>query len=215
MALVTEKSIFLHVPKACGMWVRHAFKVNKIVTEELGEQHSHFPELLRFKPPEFFQKRFVFAFVRHPLTWYQSRWAFRMKTGWKARHPLDYNCASNHFSDFVDRLINYKPDGWFSWECRMFIDQSPRPLDFIGRCESLVDDTIKALQMANEQFSEKLVRSIPRINDSDLDGKSSKFWAPYSRPLANRVMAVEHEVMNRYYADGQFDVDGLIANCPY
>lgn len=197
------------------MFIRHVFKICKIQHTELGEQHSHFPEIGRYQPPEFFKDKFLFSFVRHPLTWYQSRWAFRVKNGWKAQHPLDYNCASNDFRVFVDRVLKYKPSGWFTWECQSFIDQCPRPIDFVGRTENLVEDTIKALTMAGEKFNPAMVRSCPRVNDSDMDGKSSKFWATYDKKLLKRVLAVESEVVNRYYPDFQLDQKSLVGPRPY
>lgn len=215
MALATDKSIFLHVPKAGGMWIRHVFKVCRIPYAELGEQHSHFPEIARHQPPEFFKNKFIFSFVRHPLTWYQSRWAFRVKHGWKPQHPLDFNCASNDFRIFVDNVLKYRPSGWFTWECQSFIDQCPRPIDFVGRVENIVDDTIHALTMAGEKFSTNAVRNCPRVNDSDMDGKPSKFWATYDEKLARRVMAVESEVINRYYVDSSLDPKSLCNQCPY
>ncbi len=215
MALVTDKSVFLHVPKCAGCTIRHAFKVCRIKHEEIGEQHSHFPELLTHRPEEFWKSRFLFSFVRHPLSWYQSRWAFRVKTGWKARHPLDYNCASNDFPVFVNNLLRYKPDGWFAWECRMFIDNCPKKIDFVGRSETVVDDLVTALTMAGEKFSERLIRTMPRVNDSDMGGHSSKHWARYDPTLAKRVMAVEREVIDRYYAGFEFNPNDLCGPRPY
>jgi hypothetical protein len=215
VALATDKSVFLHIPKCCGIWIRHAFRVLKIPHVEIGDQHSHFPELFRYRSPQFFQDRFLFAFVRHPLTWYQSRWAFRVKNGWRAQHPLDYNCASNDFPTFVDNLLRYKPDGWFTWECRMFIDNCPKPIDFVGHAERLVDDFITALTLAGERVVEKAICAIPRLNDSDMDGKPSRFWAPYDNKLMRRVQAVERVVIDRYYADFEFNPRNLVGPRPY
>lgn len=215
MALVTDRCVFLHIPKCSGIWIRHVFKVCKIPHIELGEQHSHFPEIARYQPEQFFKDRLLFSFVRHPLTWYQSRWAFRVKHGWKAQHPLDYNCASNDFRTFVDNVLRYKPSGWLTWECQSFIDQCPRPIDFVGRMENIVEDTIKVLTMAGEKFSAAAVRSCPRVNDSDMDGKSSKYWAPYNELLAKRVMAVESEVIARYYSGFDFNPKSLYHPRPY
>ena len=203
MALVTDKSVFLHVPKCAGMLIRHAFHACKIPHEELGDQHSHFPELFKHRPPPFFKQRKVFAFIRHPLPWYQSRWAFRMKHGWQLRHPLDYNCASNDFRVFVHNCLNYKPDGWFTWECRSYIDGAAaalgRPIDFVGRSERAIDDLECFLELAGEKFNPKVLRNLARVNDSDLDGRPSGFFATYTEDLLRRVVVAEAEVINRYY----------------
>lgn len=214
MALVTDRLVFLHIPKCAGIFFRHIFKVCGIAHTEIGQQHAHFPELLSYRQADFFDQRKIIAFVRHPLTWYQSRWTFRVKHGWKAQHPLDFNCASNSFPQFVDNLLRYKPDGWFSWECKMFIGSAPK-IDFVGRTENLVDDAITALELAGEKFSTNAIRSMPRINDSDLDGKSSSYWATYTESLMRRVMAVEHEVISKYYYDYPIDPNSLCRPRPY
>jgi len=215
MALSTDKSIFLHIPKTSGVWIRHAYKVCKIACSEIGEQHSHFPLLSKYQPPEYYNDRLIYTFVRHPLTWYQSRWAFRVKHGWRAQHPLDYNCASNDFVTFVENALRYKPDGWVTEEFCNYIDSVPRMIDFVGRCEYLVTDMVKVLTLAGETFSENGIRSIPRINDSDMDGHSSKYWAKYTPKLIDRVMAVESEVIRRYYNDYAIDPNTLCGECPY
>lgn len=215
MALATDRSIFLHIPKTAGVLIRHIFKICKISYTELGEQHSHFPEILRYQSPEFFKDRFLFSFIRHPLTWYQSRWAFRVKHGWKAQHPLDYNCASNDFHTFVENVLSYKPTGWLTWECQSFIDQCPRPIDFVGRVENLIEDIITVLTLAGEKFNPNTIKNCPRVNDSDMDGKSSKYWAVYTEKLAKRVLAVESEVINKYYSGFSLDFKSLCGPRPY
>lgn len=214
MALATDKSLFLHIPKTGGIWIRHVFKVCGIPYYEISDQHAHFPHLLNYQSEQFYKDHYIFTFIRHPLTWYQSRWAFRVKHGWRAQHPLDFNCASNDFHVFIENVLNYKPNGWVTWEYLNYIDLAPK-IDFVGKMENLVDDTIYALRSAGEKFSENAVRSIPRINDSDMDGKSSKYWAIYTLELANRVMAVESEIIRRYYYNTNFNPNILCGPCPY
>ena len=215
MALATDKLVFLHIPKTAGMFLRHVFKVCNIVHYEIGDQHAHFPYLSSLNPKEFYDSRLVFTFIRHPLTWYQSRWAFRVKHGWRAQHPLDYNCMSNDFHVFLENVIRYKPNGWVTWEYCNYIDTVPSGIDFIGRLENLVDDTIKVLRLAGETFSENAVRSIPKINDSDMDGKSSKYWATYTPKLLDRISALDGEIIRRYYSDYKIDPNILCHPRPY
>lgn len=208
MALATDKLLFLHIPKTAGVWIRQAFKALNIHHYEIGHWHSHFPynstttRLYEYKPIEFYKDKFIFTFVRHPLSWYQSRWAFRMKQGWRAsHHPLDFHCASNDFCRFVENALAYRPSGWVTEEYMNFIATPPKRLDFIGRTENLIDDFIMALNLAGDSVDEKILRSMPRVNDSDMDGYSSKHWARYTRDLADRVMNVESVIINRFYND--------------
>lgn len=199
MALITDKCLFLHIPKTGGYFVRQAFKSCKISCQEIGGEHDHFPHLLKLKPKEFWQSKFVFAFVRHPLSWYQSRWAFRMKHGWKPTHELDFNCASNNFDTFCRNVVNYKPSGWVSWEYKMYIEQCPKKCDFIGKTENIVEDTISAFRLAGEKFSEKIIRSIGKVNDSNLDDKLPSYWASYSDELRDMIINTECDAINKYY----------------
>lgn len=215
MALATDRSVFLHIPKTAGMFVRAVFDACGIAYEELGHQHAHFPQILQGKPKEFFEKRFLFTFVRHPLTWYQSRWAFRVKKGWITAHPIDFYCASNDFRTFVRNVLAYEPTGWYSRECRTFIDSAPRKLDFIGHSENALEDCILALQLAGEKFDPATIRNMPRVNDSDMDGYPSKYWAVYNPALAKKVLAAEKDVITRYYSDFTLDIASMCGTQPY
>jgi hypothetical protein len=200
MALILPKSMFLHIPKTGGIWVRNAIKKADIDTFEYGEQHSHFDELLKYRDKQFYENRFIFTFIRHPLSWYQSRWAFRMKHGWQMRHPLDFNCASNNFCEFVKNCIEYKPAGWVSWLYGSFINKVPGEV-FVGKQENLSGDLISALHDAGEIFDEQLITDTDRANVSDMYGKSSKDTAVYTVDLIDKVLDVEKSVINKYYSD--------------
>jgi len=199
MALVTDKSLFLHIPKTGGQFVRQAFKSCGIKYTEIAGEHDHFPYLLKFKDKQFWQNKFIFAFVRHPLSWYQSRWAFRVKYGWKVQHELDFNCFSNNFETFCRNSAKYRPNGWVSWEYKIYIEQCPKPCDFVGKTENLINDTIMAFRLAGEKFSEKTIRNIGIINDSSMDGKSSSYWAKYTPNLESLMASVESDAISKYY----------------
>ena len=61
------------------------------------------------------------------------------------------------------------------------------------------DDLIKALSEAGETFNKDCLNNIPKTNDSDLDGYPPKHWARYTKILADKVMAVESDVIRKYY----------------
>lgn len=200
MALVTEKMLFLHIPKCAGMWIRQVFSSLDIKHWEIGDQHTRFPQLLDYHDKSFYDNKFIFLFVRHPIYWYQSRWAFRMKHGWRpTHHPLDYSCMSNNFEVFMQNVLDYKPNGWATYEFCNYIDTCPSVPDFIGRVEYLIDDMINALEMAGEKCDRTVINSLPKINDSDLDDKPPKYWAKYTLELYNSVIAADQEIIRRYY----------------
>lgn len=208
--LIDDKAVFLHVPKTGGTWFRHAMSQNGIKFEEIGEQHNHFPYILNLMPNGFYDDKFIFAFVRHPLTWYQSRWVFRAQHGWHLEHPLDFNCASNDFLDFLDRVFAYKPTGWLTHLYGMYINEIPNDIDFVGHTETLADDCVKVLKMIGVKFDEEKFRGTPRINQSGLDGMPSGYWAKYSSEWLDKVIVMEQTVISRYYVNYDIEAGGFL-----
>ncbi len=198
MALVTAKAVFLHTPKTGGTWIRTAIKECGIDHYEIGDTHSHFPELLQYKSLEFFKKRKIFTFIRHPLTWYQSRWAFRIKTGWQLQHPLDYSCASNDFRQFVRNALKFRPTGWVVSEFERYLNADQLKIE-VGRIEELVPDFISIMKMSGYKVPKSVLSKIPIINDGGLDGRPSGYWARYTPELASEVNMVESKIITQYY----------------
>lgn len=215
MAIATDKCIFLHIPKTGGMWVKYALSVAGIPFYEIGQQHEYFPLIRNHQSPEFFENKLVFTMVRHPILWYQSRWAFRIKHGWQARHPLDWACASNDFHKFVNNVFDFAPHGWCNWLFKQYCEIDRVEIDFIGRTEFLVDDFLKAMKLAGHEVDEQDIRRTAVINSSSMDQIGSKDWAKYSPQLYDRVMTLESSVINRFYHDYQIDPNTLIGPRPY
>lgn len=204
MPLVTDKVCFIHIPKTGGIWVRNMMKHLGLNPIDVGDQHDYFPAVLRLESREFFEKRFVFTIVRHPITWYQSRWAFRVKSGWQSRHPLDWWCASNDFHVFVDNVLKWAPNGWCSWLYNSYANPprekgEPSLVDYVGRFENLEDDFIYAMRQAGHDIDEEKVRNFKAVNSSTMGGFSSNQLARYTPELYNRVIAVENEAIQKYY----------------
>ncbi len=197
MALVGDTWLYLHAPKTAGHAFRHFVAKAGLATRELGGAHACVPELLELEA-DVLVNRTVITFVRHPLTWYQSMWAFRMKNGWQpTKHPLDYHCASNDFCTFVNRTLDWCPVGWVSWQHGEFVGQIPdNHQRFIGRYEDLVDDTLAALAMAGSPIARP--RSV-RVNSSDLAGMRSHELAVYDETTKARVLSAEAELIAAYW----------------
>lgn len=215
MPLVTDKCVFLHIPKTGGVWVKHIMLALGLKPIDMGHQHEHFPAIFRFEPKEFFKDRFVFTMVRHPITWYKSRWAFRVKHGWQSRHPLDWNCATNDFHEFVEKVLKVAPDGWCSSLFNTYTDDDDNLVDFVGKTENLVDDFLQAMRMAGHDVDEDKVRSMAAANSSAMSGLSSSHWAKYTPELFDRVMAAESSLIQRYYWDHEIDPNDHCGPLPY
>ena len=72
MALILQNTRFLHVPKTGGTYATQALQAACEVVEDFRIQGSDHTTLDESPRPELF----TFAFVRHPLTWWQSMWLF-------------------------------------------------------------------------------------------------------------------------------------------
>ena len=216
MAIISDKFVFLHIPKTGGVWATHAMR-QVVPIEMLGDQHNHFPSLLvnSTLTEEWFREKFIFTMVRHPISWYQSRWAFRVKHGWRMEHPLDYHCASNDFHQFVENALEFKPDGWVSWLYNTFIESVPGGIDYVCKLESGVDDLHTALLRSGVQHEKSTLSNLKRVNDSDMGGFPSKYWAKYTQELYDRVIDVESHCINRYYSDYKLNACDYVGERPW
>lgn len=79
MALVLSNSVFIHVRKTGGSWVREAIKACAIPHEENGPYDCEYHAGV-FDLPLFLASRFTFGFVRHPADWIRSAWAWAVIT---------------------------------------------------------------------------------------------------------------------------------------
>lgn len=188
--LIFENAVFLHVPKTGGSWVKAAIRNAGIDAEEYivdGDFHGD----LSYCP---FPDRFVFAFVREPLSLYQSYWRFKMAGAWDPRNPFDMDCGAPTFEAFVENVLRLEP----AWCSRMFEDYVGRTpadeIDFVGRFESLADDLVRALAMTGMSFDETAIRATGPINRSTVSSERAR----WTGDLADRVRASERQAIVRF-----------------
>ncbi len=102
--LLKNGSVFLHVPKTGGTWIKHVLDDLNLIQAPLGHMHSDWERsfwhdklhrdlkvaryLLRRAvgspkaPPRIDPECFKFCFVREPLRWYESYWRFMQSKNW-------------------------------------------------------------------------------------------------------------------------------------
>ena len=182
MAVILPNSVFYHIPKTGGGWIREVFRNACLVHKQFGEVHA---TPLTAPVPE---GRFSFTFVRHPCSLLQSYWVYCMLGGW----PKEID----NFQEFMWRSLEVNP-GRVSRVYRYFVGENQDQVDFIGRQESLTEDLIVALHLAGEDFEEEYVRDVPLINT----GACMLEWAyecRYTPELRRAVVESEKWAMEKF-----------------
>lgn len=200
MAVLLPKSIYIHLMKTGGWSVRNALSRMKLRLGEIGRGHD--PASLL--PPDERAKRFTFVFIRHPLTWYRSYWAYRMQVNWMIVHPrqpitgwqtfgsvLDYECRAYKFETWLRNVLEYVPEGFLSWIYRIYTEG----VDFVGKSESLHRDLCQALTLAGETFLPEVISQTPRRNITNPRFTAA---ATVTQELAERVMAAESYIADHW-----------------
>ena len=192
--LILRNAVFLHVPKTGGTWIKAAIANTGIGYEEYlvdGDPHGD----LSYCPV---RDRFTFAFVREPLSLYQSYWRYKMgrsnmTTDWDARNPFDVKCAAATFEGFVENVLLFEP----AWCSRMFEDYvgpSTDEIDFVGRFECLTRDLGRALHLSRTSFDERAILNTPALNVSTVNSDLAR----WSDALAQRVRRSERDALLRF-----------------
>lgn len=175
-------AVFLHVPKTGGGWVSKVLNELGLAEAPTAIKHAdmahHFGRFYRNSPLAHLKavaadvlsplrsKPFVFCFVRHPVSWYESWFRFmaQPRLDWmtfgRAADPRDWHPTSMlngtgaaDFSDFVLNVIERRPGfvtelfGWYT---------TPE-IDFIGKQENLAEDLVRVLELMDLKFDKDLV----------------------------------------------------------
>lgn len=193
--LITDRILFLHVPKTGGTWVAaalaHAGVAYEPLWTRLGPGSRGHATLAQSSA---YTDRFSIAFVRHPLDLLRSRWAGSVRDGWPDNRLLN-DARSDDFPTFARRVVDLHP-GFMSKRFEEFTGPPDAPVSFVGRYESLVDDLVRALDASGERYDEASLRSLAPRNVSDYVSSPTV----YDRTLAQLVVDSEEDAITRWYA---------------
>ncbi len=195
MPLLLNRSAFLHIPKTGGTWVRNVLSEMGLVRRLLlyrdpalsieGVVPSHHTIIKDEDRPAV-----VFAFVRHPLTWYRSYWAWKSRMfAWNPYNPLDRSCASADFETFVRNVIEVYPDGYLTRAYPFFL----RHCTHAGRFEFLATDLMKILDLAGEPYDAEFIHGFPR----QLCSAEHSRHLRYPADLAFKLMKIEGKICQK------------------
>lgn len=174
-----QLAVFNHVPKTGGTWVRQAFKRFGLRTEMVGMAHQTVIP----------KGEFSFRFVRNPLTWYSSMFAYRQATGWPDQDSFLWSprFRANNLTEFVINVARMFPRGYLT---QLYAESSR--CTFTGKFENLAADTAEVLKRLGKEnlnelysFAGTFVNSVPHQEE-------------LTASMAKMVLRWERKVFERY-----------------
>lgn len=202
--LIDNKILFIHLAKTGGTFFREAINFAGISNKEVGRKHFGWEQLINLFPPDVWKDLTKVAYIRHPITWYRSRWAFGMMSyfGYKIQYmpeAKDHWMAkvwSEDLNLFVENTLREYPRGiateYFD-EMLGGLDDAHKRLSVL-RYENLIHSCAGIIYdlTGNQRILQDL-KSMPRFLDSH------KIHQEISPVLKAEIEAIEYKVIQLYY----------------
>lgn len=155
MAIYLENSMFIHIPKCGGNWVKQMIKNN---VENF--QYDGDPIIDSHNTPD--SDLPTFAFIRSPAYFAHSLWHHRAKKSkwslpftWNNEFELEKNCGDKDYFTFMFNVAE-QTDAVTDYYVK-FIEKYNNVT--LGRTEFLSEDFINILLKFNETFNETEIRN--------------------------------------------------------
>jgi len=188
--LLFRKCRFLCVPKTASEFCTEALSRSCKTVQHSEKHHAGLGTKTGRNLP-------TFGVIRHPVTWYESYWRYRRMKGWKKAHNIDRECRSDDLETFITNVLDAHP-GWLSHYYEIWFGEDLEQLPIVCRYENLLDDLCNTLTQLGEPFNRKKLRGTSNRNVGD----RVKFPAPpLSEELQVRIIAAEHRIISKYYAE--------------
>lgn len=152
---ILPKSKFIHIPKCGGTAVQSAlWRIGCIKDNSQGFSEPHFGHLYASQMPE--DKRINFAFVRNPITWWQS-WYW-----WNKSQPLSrfngQELKTKSFDQWIDEYGQFWL-GMFTTQVKRYLGEDENfptinKVTLIGKSETLYIDLRNILNKIGERYDE-------------------------------------------------------------
>lgn len=187
MAVLMPKSIFIHIPKTGGSWVRAAVRAAGIPCREVGppgvSQIQKLHCTVKGLPKHLRRNRLIFFCIRHPVDWLKSRWSYGIERGKlkpKKKRTWLERALDPDLNKFIENALRINaaapshamlhPVGWKKID-GVWQDTLKKKDRILGRTESLRADLIQFLSRAGETFDTAVLK---RMAPKRVSGKKSK-----------------------------------------
>ena len=197
MAYLLPHCLILHIPKTGSDWVRAACQeAVKGPICEIGEWHCDLQTAKQILLKKGLEIPLIGTFVRNPLDWYRSAWMYWKETGRFPRPEDAPQVETDNFECFVRNCMAVEPQGYISTLYEQFTGLIPGEISVIGKQENLVDDLIRLLKLAGEDFDEGKLRAVKSKNVAG--NKTDLTFPGYSFDLTQKVIQFERCTFERY-----------------
>lgn len=197
-----KKSLFIHIPKTGGTFIREHFNEQVDWWSILGVGHGNKADFQEYAD------KFSFTFVRNPEQWLISSWGFTRRIleqnntfefqkewgekavnngviweSWRQRINPVHALWHEDFEVFLNRIKNHAPN--LIDLCYLHFSDG---VDFVGKTENLTKDLIMALELAGEDmdfYNPDIIRS---WSDDKRNVTHRKTDFSYNQTLMNEIL---------------------------
>lgn len=205
-------AMFVRIPKCGTIYVQRALDAVGITVQRAARiAHPHYDFGLEHAPPwamAWPTKPLAFAFVRHPVTWYESWWKYQQWQDWpkmgtdavpRTSHPQTMleGLGSDSFDVFVRNVISREP-AYVTRLYEWFLGPENAPhIDpaFVGRLESIHVDLGRFLRSFGYASAALQIPEEPE----HVSPTESPVW---ERETFWRVVELEQAAIRRFGYDG-------------
>jgi len=192
--ILRNSSVFLHIPKTGGNWITEIIEERKQLKRLIVEKHADCNRLAILHKNLMKKKPFIFCFVRHPVTWYESWYKYMIVRefkawGYRPNHPcapLDV-CGDPDFDQFIQNIIKKVPG--FVTE---LYSQYTKKANFIGKQETLCHDFMTVMTRLKIKYNrDKIVVKAPVNESKNMEIK-------WNKKLLEEIVRLEYAGIVRY-----------------
>lgn len=168
MCWIFKKARMMHPPRTAGHWIVGASRNAGMQVYQWGPKHSFLEDSCGEDMP-------TFCVVRDPVEWYRSYFGYKNTpdANWGAKHQpwsrFDARGRAGDINLFVKRICKWRP-GFYSKAIAKYVDGNVR----VCRYKNMVEDVIRALKWAGEEFDENIFRQTKKLNVSAKKNQNKK-----------------------------------------